>query len=213
MRFDQLLRWFGGHGWFDLASVAQISGEAKPGLRTQMHRWSKAGKLLPLRRGMYAFAEEYRRGDVHPGVLANRIHAPSYLSLHWALGYYGMIPEHVVIHTSATSRQPRRFENAFGRFQYRHLKASAFFGYAPLEMDGHKVLVARPEKALLDFWHLESGPWDMARMQEMRFQNFEVVDFVRLRQDARRFASKRLDAAVRVWLELAEKEQQQTVEL
>jgi hypothetical protein len=161
----------------------------------------------------YAFAEAYRRGEVHPGALANGLYTPSYLSLHWAMGYYGLIPEKVVVYTSVTSRQPRRFDNAFGHFQYRHLKADAFSGYVALQMSGHKVLVARPEKALLDFWHLESGPWDSSRMREMRFQNFDIVDPNDLRQGAEKFASKRLNKAVQIWLELAEQEQQHTVEL
>jgi hypothetical protein len=213
MRFEQLVRWFGGWGWFDLAAVAQVSGEAKPVLRTQMHRWIKAGKVLPLRRGMYAIAGEFRRGEVHPGELANRLQAPSYLSLHWALGYYGLIPEKVVVFTSVTPRQPRRFENAFGVFQYRHVKRDAFFGSASLEMNGHKVLVARPEKALLDLWHLESGAWDLERMREMRFQNVELVDPEALRRDAVRFSSKRLEAAVETWMQFAEQETQHTIEL
>ncbi|OGV42455.1 MAG: hypothetical protein A2X46_11370 [Lentisphaerae bacterium GWF2_57_35] len=51
-------------------------------------------------------------------------------------------------------------------------------------MDGRPVLVAEPEKALLDFWYLSRGRWSMQRMGEMRFQNFEAVKVTRLRQQA-----------------------------
>jgi predicted transcriptional regulator of viral defense system len=60
--------------------------------------------------------------EAHPAVLASQIYRPSYLSFHWALGYYGLIPERAVVYTSATTRVPRRFENALGRFRYIHVK-------------------------------------------------------------------------------------------
>ena len=213
MKFGDLLRMLGPCGWFDLATVTQLSGEPRATVCTQLHRWSKGGKPLPLRRGMYAIAEEYRRVRIQPAELANRIYAPSYLSLHWALGYYGMIPERVVRFTSVTSRQTKRFENAFGSFHYRHLKPAAFFAYRKVVMDGHGIFMAEPEKALLDLWYFETGRWGADRMREMRFQNFEMVDPARLVDHANRFASSRLHAAVRVWLDLAELETGGLVEL
>jgi hypothetical protein len=108
---------------------------------------------------------------------------------------------------------PRTFSNALGVFQYRHVKPAAFFGYAPVEIAGCRVLMAEPEKALLDLWHLEAGAWDEARMAEMRFQGFELVKAAKLREYAVRFASPRLAVAAEVWLRLAREERKGTVEL
>ena len=61
MKFDDLLRLVGTQSWFDLASGVQLSEDIRQTARVQLHRWCKAGKLIPLRRGMYAlprFAEE-----------------------------------------------------------------------------------------------------------------------------------------------------------
>jgi len=124
-----------------------------------------------------------------------------------------MIPERVVAWTSVTSRAPRIFENAFGVFRYQHVKPAAFFGYRPVEISGRKVLLAEPEKALLDLWHLEKGTWALDRMSGMRFQGFELVATKRLRQYAARFQSPRLVAAVEVWMHLAAVEQHGTVSL
>jgi predicted transcriptional regulator of viral defense system len=213
MKFEELLTLLGGQGWFDLASAVQLSGQPGPGLVAQLHRWSKAGKLVPLRRGMYAFSEKYRRKRINVAQLANEIHAPSYLGLHWALGFYGLIPEKAVAFTSVTSRGPKTFSNAFGVFAYRHVKPTVFFGYRRVVIDGAPVLLADPEKALLDLWHLEPGAWNRARLSEMRFQNMEHVDPDRLADFAARFRSPRLMEAVRIWSELADEESKGMVEL
>lgn len=73
--------------------------------------------------------------------------------------------------------------------------------------------MAEPEKALLDFWHLAPGRWDHARMTEMRFQNFELIQPVKLTAYADRYVSPRLTEAVRVWNGLAEDGLEGTVEL
>ncbi|MEA2069277.1 MAG: hypothetical protein U9P12_08760 [Verrucomicrobiota bacterium] len=213
MKFGNLLTLLGGQSWFDLASAAQLSGQSGPGLVAQLHRWCKAGKLIPLRRGMYALSEEYRRTPVHSAQLANEIYSPSYLSTYWALGFYGLIPEKTVAYTSVTPRTPKTFVNDFGTFAYRHVKPDFFFGYHRVEIDEAAVLLADPEKALLDLWHLEPGAWTPARLLEMRFQNMELVDPNRLVDFAERFRSPRLKETVCKWNELAVEGHRGTVEL
>ncbi len=213
MRYERLLEVLGDQEFFDLASVVQLTAEKRESIRMQLYRWSRAGKLLPLRRGMYAFSENYRRREVNHAELANQLYSPSYISTHWALGFLGLIPEKVVTYTSVTSRGPRVFENYFGVFRYRHIKSTAFFGYRPVKIDGRKVLLADPEKALLDLWHLEKGLWDECRMDEMRFQNTRSVSMSKLRQYARRFDSPRLMAAVGVWSRVCASQLEGTVEL
>jgi predicted transcriptional regulator of viral defense system len=213
MHYDALIERLSGQPFFDLAMVVQLTRLKKAGLRTQLYRWVKQGKLLPLRRGMYAWPERYRRNPLNPAELANALHRPSYLSGLWALGFYGLVPEKVVTYTSITSRTPRRFENNAGVFEYRHIKPDAFFGYVTVEIQDRRVLLAEPEKALLDFWYLGKGAWTMDRMEEMRFQNCDVVNRKRLGQYARRFNSIRLREAARAWCALADEEKKGTVKL
>ena len=49
---------------------------------------------------------------------ASQIYKPSYISLHSALCFNGMIPEEVVHLTSVTTRWTANFENAVGTFSY-----------------------------------------------------------------------------------------------
>jgi predicted transcriptional regulator of viral defense system len=213
MKYGKLLELLGDQGFFDLASVVQLSGERRESIRMQLYRWSKAEKLLPLRRGMYAFSENYRRRKVNHAELANQLYIPSYISVHWALGFLGLIPEKVVTYTSVTSRAPRVFANDFGVFRYQHIKSTAFFGYCPVQIDGRRVLLADREKALLDLWHLEKGQWDDNRMAEMRFQNPESINVKKLCEYAKRFNSPRLLAAVDVWSRVCGSQPEGTVEL
>lgn len=199
MRFEKLVSAIRSMPYFDLPTIAQLSGEPRQSLRMQLSRLIRQGKIKSLRRGMYALGEPYRKVSSNPAMLANRLYTPSYLSFHWALGYYGLIPEKVVLYTSATTRVPRLFENDFGRFQYKHIKPDYFAGYQTIEIDRQKVLIAVPEKALLDLWHIENGEWTTERMASMRFQSFEMVSLKKLNKYAGMFHSPRLSRAVRNW--------------
>ncbi len=213
MKHGELVALVKDCGWFDLATLTQATTGSRQALQIQLSRWCKSGKLLPLRRGMYALPEIYRSKPLNPTELASGMYAPSYLSRHWALGYYGMIPERVVEFTSITSRAPKCFKNAFGTFSYRHVKPAAFFGYKAVDLNGSRVFLADPEKALLDLWYLESGEWTEARMEAMRFQAFEIVSPETLRGYAERFGSPRLLAATQTWLGLSRQAREEGVEL
>lgn len=206
MKFERLIVAVRNMSYFDLATMAQLSGEPRQSLRMHLWRLIKQGKIKPLRRGMYVLAEPYRKAAPSPALLANRIYTPSYLSFHWALGYYDLIPEMVYMFTSATMRVPRLFKNEFGSFQYRHIKPDCFAGYQPVEIDQQKVLIATPEKALLDLWHILKGEWPMERMASMRFQNFENVSLEKLDKFAELFDSPRLVRAVKSWRAYAKAE-------
>jgi predicted transcriptional regulator of viral defense system len=211
MNYGALVDLVGGQPCFDLALLVQGFGGKREGMRVQLSRWMTQGKVVGLRRGLYTLPDAYRRAAVSAVALANPLYRPSYLSSLWALGYYDLIPERVVWLTSVTTRGPCRFENPFGVFDYRNLKREAFFGYAATEFNGREVLVADPEKALLDHWHLTSGEWTPARLGEMRYQHCDVVASERLRAYAERFASPRLQRAVERWLKLAAAAEEGTV--
>ena len=120
-------------------------------LRLQLSRWVKAGKLIQLTKGLYTLAEPYRKVTPHPFVLANAIKKASYVSLQSALGYYGMIPEHVPTVTSVTTQRPEGVETLLGQFAFRHIKKSWFHSYQQIDFgSGQMAFIATPEKALLD---------------------------------------------------------------
>jgi hypothetical protein len=203
MKFESLLTLVGDLAWFDLATLTQLGGENRSTLANQLHRWSKSGKVIPLRRGMYALGDRYRRRPLNPAALANALRHPSYLSIQWALSFHGLIPEGVFVYTSVTTRVGRRFSNAAGEFVYTHIKLPAFFGYAAQMIHGQRTMVALPEKALLDGWYLGQGEWTAERMEGMRYQNLDQIDETRLCDFVKRFDSPRLERAVAVFVAVA----------
>lgn len=210
MSFDDLVKLAGAVPCFDLALLTQAFDDRRETIRVQLSRWMTQGKVIGLRRGVYALSETYRRVPLIPAVLSNQLYRPSYLSGLWALGHYDLIPERVVGFTSVTPRVPRCFVNPVGVFDYRNIKQDCFFGAVPVGAGDRRFLVAEPEKALLDHWHLSKGEWSPERLEEMRYQHVGQVDGDRLRRYAQRFRSPRLDRAVRHWLRLADDAEQGT---
>jgi predicted transcriptional regulator of viral defense system len=213
MDFDSLLELTGKQPSFELALLVQAFGGSREGIRVQLSRWMKQGRVIGLRRGHYALAERYRRVPVTGGAMAGTLYRPSYLSGLWALGFHDLIPERVVRFTSVSPRPPQTFENPFGVFEYRNIKQQCFFGYQRVAQGGGWIFVAEPEKALLDHWHLTPGEWDGERLEEMRYQHFERVDGGRLLAYAKRFQSPRLARAATCWLRLADDAEKGTITL
>lgn len=89
-----------------------------------------------------------------PGYLvANAIYAPSYLSLDYALAYYGLIPEAVYVYTSATYRKnkKKKYVNNLGTFTYRDVPPSVYPYGINIKKEGeYTFLIASAEKALCD---------------------------------------------------------------
>ena len=139
-----------GQNMVDYQQVTSMLGDyAKP--RDRISALLKRGDLVRVRKGLYVPGERYRRSPVIREQLANVIYGPSYVSLDYALSYYGMIPERVEEVTSVTTGKARRFETPFGVFSYRPLPVEryepgiTFGGSAP-----SRFLIASPEKALVD---------------------------------------------------------------
>jgi len=117
-------------------------------------RWTSKEYLVRLRRSWYAFPEYRDHTDI-PEYFAGRIYRPSYISLHSALSFYGLIPESVVQITSVTSLKTATFNNSFGEYSYKSVRSDLMFGYIKKPLtDGRTTSFATMEKALLDLLYL-----------------------------------------------------------
>ncbi len=115
--------------------------------------------IIRIKKGIYVFGERYRRRPFSREVLANMIYGPSYISLDYALHYYGMIPERVEAVTSVTCSRGRRFSTPVGLFIYRGISMNAYqIGIDQVVLErGRTFLIAVPEKALSDKIHDDRG--------------------------------------------------------
>jgi hypothetical protein len=155
-----------------------LAGEVDPAdVRRQLSRWTKAGHLYQLRRGLYALAPPFQKVKPHPFLIANRMVRGSYVSCQSALAHYGLIPEYVPTVTSVAAGRPARWQTPFGTFEFRHLKIDLLCGYRLIDLSaGQKAFIATPEKALLDLIHLHPGADSPAYLCELRLQNLELLD-------------------------------------
>jgi len=110
------------------------------------------GIIIRVKKGLYVFGDAYRRRPYSREILANLIYGPSYISLDYALQYYGLIPERVEAVTSVTTGRSHRFSTPLGLFTYRMIPLQAFrIGMDRVEIDGGRAfLMATPEKAVAD---------------------------------------------------------------
>lgn len=173
--------------WHELGcfSVRQIYTWNPKFNRTNLRSWLQKGYIIKLRKEYYAFSECKNIPDF-AGYIANRMYRPSYISLHTALAYYGMIPEAVVQVTSVTSLKTTQFKNDFGEYFYKTVKPELMFGYEPKPMtDGRTILFATPEKALLDllylypFYKTEDDMLDLRLDEDYMLDEFDVEKFLK----------------------------------
>jgi len=166
-------------------------------IKVQISRWVRSGKLIQLKRGIYLLAEPYRKLSASEFYIASVLKSPSYVSLEKALEYHGLIPEAVPVFTSVTTKRPTVFETTFGRYDYRHIQPSLFWGYGSLNFNGQTVFMATPEKALLDFFYLKHVKVSLDYLREMRLQNMDGFSQERLEEVAQRFNKPGLTRAVK----------------
>ncbi len=175
MKYEELLEASGGMPVIDTKTL-RSAGEEPKALSVQLSRWVKAEKLIQLRRGMYMLPAHLWRRSISLEKLANLLVSPSYVSLERALSIHGHIPEAVPLVQSVTTGRPLMLRTPVGDFQYRHVKQSWFGGYQVVPAGDNSVLVAKPEKALLDLIYLSRGEFVAERFEELKLQDLARLD-------------------------------------
>ena len=183
MKFEDFLSLVGDQPFFETGLL--LVGNVDPNdVRRQLSRWTSAGKIRQLRRGLYTLAPPHNKVTPHPFLIANALVHGSYVSGTSALAYYGLIPEYVPRTLSVTLSRPSQWE---GGFVFQHLAPRLFFGYQSLEVvKGQFVFIAQPEKAILDLAHLTQESDNKAYVTQLRLQNLERLDLKRLQEFAER---------------------------
>ncbi|MBU2603173.1 MAG: hypothetical protein KKA32_13560 [Actinobacteria bacterium] len=118
----------------------------------------RRGDIVRVKKGLYVFGRAHARRPYSREVLANMLYGPSYISLEYALQYHGLIPERVEAVTSMAMNRARRFNTPVGLFIYRPSTRAAYpLGVELVEIEGGRLLLATPEKALADRVRTDRG--------------------------------------------------------
>lgn len=193
MHFAELIRHFGTLGCFELPSFLALTPANHKAALVSLSRWNKQGKIIQLRRGLYALPEDLAKNPLTLERAANEIYKDSYVTGLWRLNQLGIIPEGVLEVTNATLRNPVEFDTPLGRYVYHHIGHTGFFGF-DIEADGdNKIRVATPEKALLDFFWWKTGEWTEIEFARWRIQDpFKRLDLPKLKAFAMKWNKPKL---------------------
>lgn len=131
---------------FNPIDVQRFLGRSKVAVLFLMHRLKKTGYIVRIKQGLYKLSDE-KIPDLY---VASKLYSPSYISLEFALSYYGVIPENVYEITSVTTKATRRFETLGKIFSYKKIKKSAYTGYEIKKEKNLGFYIADAEKAFVD---------------------------------------------------------------
>lgn len=213
MKFEELIEIVGDEPLFEtgllLAGVEDV-----PALQRQLSGWVRAGRLIRVRKGLYAVAPPHQRVAPDPFVVSNRLVTPSYVSLESALHFHELIPDVVQGVTAITTGRVVGYETPLGRYVFQHVKHERFWGADITGVArGQRALVARPEKALIDLLYLTPGSDDIGYVRQLRLQNGTRIDRERLGEMVERFGSLKVERAVGLVLSVIEREEDGWVSL
>lgn len=132
MKFDDLLVFASKQPFFETGLL--LAGAVGPAdVCRQLSRWTQAGRVIQLRRGLYILAAPYQQTAPHSFLITNSLLPGSYVSLQPALAYYGLIPEYAAQILGATTQRPSRWRNPLGDFRFQ----CRFLGSKPWRMWNH----------------------------------------------------------------------------
>ncbi len=200
MRYNEFREAFKHYTVFSVNDIRKV--DSRFNVR-RLVEWQGKGYIKKIIRGYYIFADLKLDENVLFEI-ANRIYSPSYISFEMALSFYQMIPESVYGLTSATSRKTMIFKTNVGDFIYHTIRPRLLFGYKLVDYNGRRFKIAEPEKALLDYFYINTtikSEDDFAGMRIAREQYLTQVDERRLVAYLNEFRQKRLVKRVKSFME------------
>jgi len=157
---------------FSLRDTEKLSG------KVYYHRiaeWQKKGYIKRIANGIFIFAGE-PLDEMHLYYLANRIYEPSYISLESAFAFYGFIPEAVYRITSVCSKKTSQFQQDNIVFTYRSINPRLNFGYTLIKWKNVAIKIAEPEKAVIDYFYLNTELKSSEQIEDMRFNTIAIKE-------------------------------------
>lgn len=170
----------------------------------------KNGEIIRIKKGLYILSPRYG-GTADKKIISNLIYGPSYISLEYALSYWGLIPEKAAEVTSVTNKRNKHFRTPLGYFSYRYLNNSRYhFGFQYIEGETGSFFMASKEKAICDkiFFEktLKSGEIGEYLEENLRIDMEEILDLdIELIEDIENRYRNRSVSAFYLWLRMRRK--------
>lgn len=161
------------HQPFDYQYLKDLFGDYRYP-RNKISKLLKAGEIIALKSGLYVLSNQFGR-IVVPEQVANLLYGPSYVSLDYALAYYGLIPEKVFSISSVCIGRKKLYETAVGRFTYQQLKPEYYsMAYSLQNSNRDGYLMASPEKAMCDKLYFAKAISTLKDMEQYLFEDLRI---------------------------------------
>jgi len=131
--------------------------------------------------------------------VSNLLLQPSYISLETALSHYQFIPEAVYSIQAITTVKNVSYQTPASNYYYHAIKPPYFFGYSIQYWDRLPLLIAEPEKAIIDYLYLGSRlnkPEDLAALRLNSVAINETINWKKLALYAQVFDSITLNKRI-----------------
>lgn len=166
--------------------------------------WLKKGKIIVLKRGLYALKEKWEKEidkDSYLEYIANQLYRPSYLSGEYVMTKYGLLTEAVFGITSVTTKTTKAFINSLGNFNYYSISPRLFLGYEVRRTGAFPIVMAKKSKAVFDFLYLrfiKNTPVNKKAIAELRinWENMTKAEFKELIDYGKLTKSVRLNQVI-----------------
>ena len=196
MKYQTLLEIIGDEALFE-TELLFAGVRDRQAIQRQLSRWVRSGRLIKVRRGLYAVPAPYRTRSPDPFEVSNRLVRPSFVSMESALHFHELIPDVPFGVTAVTTGRTGTHDTPLGTYVYRHIGPSRFWGFDEREIaPGRRVYVATPERALLDLLYARRRSDEPAYLRQLRLQNLDRLDGAVLGEMARRFGIGKVQRAV-----------------
>lgn len=153
--------------------------------RVRLNSYAKAGKLIRIRRGIYAKNEDYNRFE-----LATRIYTPSYISFETVLTRTGVNFQHYST-IFVASYVTRDIVVAGQKISFVRIKDYVLSNTAGIKHEGGYA-IATKERAFLDRIYVS---------KDYHFDHLDVLDWDKVFEILHTYHSKRMDKKVREYFE------------
>lgn len=165
--------------------------------RVKINDLIKRNNIVRVKKGLYVFGSNISQNLYTKETLSNLIYGPSYISMEYALSYYGIIPERAETITNVTNKRNKMFETPIGRFTYKYINPKLYsFGITQIEIDDlHRILIATKEKAIADLLYFSTKMKDTKQLElfifdDMRFDENQLkkLNKIKLKQLTRLYS-------------------------
>lgn len=121
-------------------------------INDKINNLKQKGIIKTVKQGLYIHTSLINKNIISKELVSNNLlSSPSYISLDYALYFYGLIPEIVHEITAVTISRSKTFKTDFGVFSYKQIKKELFAIGIKIESSKNgNYLIATKEKAVCD---------------------------------------------------------------